>query len=406
MIRHLGKLDAPPSDEGCFCFEFEHQQSYLELPSPVTLQVLLLNDGADCRCLMTTDSLDEVLQDLSGNHQDQFNQLAERLNRVPVDLNGPIPLEPVYIPKPWGQEIWYSGIEDRGVSTANGIPVAWLFDVFGDTIGCPGTPLLLKILDPLPQENSGDLYFELHEKKVEVYIVTHINRSAWPDGRGRIRYGFSPELMTEYPSRDAFLAAYLDAVKAYEEVRRRIDAGSSGLELEEEELRADMYRFTAMREIGEGDVITVEPFIPHSLQHGVRVVEFQTPHYERYILSFGQKVLTQDHWDTELALKLASIDTDEREKIQSIGPGEDLIADFDAFRVRRITVAPGATKVKASDRYLMIMGISGEITVTSTDASESVSAESAWFLPPGSATFTNSSGEPATILLAEESSPA
>ena len=32
------------------------------------------------------------------------------------DLNAPIPLQPIAIPKPWGQEIWYTGIEQRGVA--------------------------------------------------------------------------------------------------------------------------------------------------------------------------------------------------------------------------------------------------------------------------------------------------
>jgi hypothetical protein len=60
--------------------------------------------------------------------------------------------------------------------------------------------------------------------------------------------------------------------------------------------------FTWLKPVSVGDVVQVPRLLPHALQHGVRVVEFQTPVYERKILSFGQRVLTQGHWDTEEAV--------------------------------------------------------------------------------------------------------
>src|SRR5690625_7657891 len=54
---------------------------------------------------------------------------------------------------------------------------------------------------PLPVEVVGDLYFELHEEKREVYVVTSIDPQAWPEGIGAIRYGRSEEHTSELQSR-------------------------------------------------------------------------------------------------------------------------------------------------------------------------------------------------------------
>ena len=76
---------------------------------------------------------------------------------------------------------------------------------------------------------------------------------------------------------------------------------------EEKNLRQEMNSFTSMHTLRVGDVISIPTYTPHALQHGVRAIEFQTPHYERQILSFAQKVLTQSDWDTESAIANAVI---------------------------------------------------------------------------------------------------
>src|SRR5690606_35807905 len=137
--------------------------------------------------------------------------------------------------------------------------------------------------------------------------------------------------------------AYGAAVKRYEAVRRAIDAlldekkQQQGMALSqpvaahqlklwinelsqvaeyqhliefEKEYKQAMNSFIALQPLAVGDVVTVPRLVPHALQHGVRVVEFQTPVYERKILSFGQKVLTQEHWDTVEALTLVDMAAD------------------------------------------------------------------------------------------------
>src|SRR5690606_10110912 len=84
-------------------------------------------------------------------------------------------------------------------------------------------PALLKILDPLPEEVFGDLYFELHQEKREVYVVTHVDAGAWPDGCGAIRFGFNQAERQKAPSDEDFRQQFLRAVADYEQVRRIID---------------------------------------------------------------------------------------------------------------------------------------------------------------------------------------
>ena len=158
-----------------------------------------------------------------------------------------------------------------------------------------------------------------------------------------------------------------------------------------------MYRFTALKTIRKGDVITVEPFVPHALQHGVRVVEFQTPHYERYILSFGQEVVTQDHWDTDEALKVAKLDG------ESFSPTslDNVIADFEEFTVQRIHVKAGGTEKLDADKYQILMGIAGSMTCSPETL---ITPESAWFLAPNEDGFEirNKTTQPGVFLQATE----
>ena len=95
-----------------------------------------------------------------------------KTNDLPVlNLSAPLLLQTVSISKPWGREIWYTGIEERGVSrVTDGLfsaPLSWVLSVAPEHLvaNCERQINLLKILDPLAEEVYGDLYFELHEEK-------------------------------------------------------------------------------------------------------------------------------------------------------------------------------------------------------------------------------------------------
>lgn len=411
MTRSLGHLSALSSslmtEPGCSHFTWTHAAAYLEPVLSLELHVLLLVDEAGASTVISRTPFSVVEVDGRSNLAD----IAEEQGLSVINLNEPLPLTPVHIAKPWGQEIWYSGIEARGVSEVNGTSIAWLLDIFGPFIGCEHAPLLLKILDPLPTENLGDLYFEMHEQKIEVYVVTNIDQQAWPDGKGAIRYGFNQQKLGEFESRDAFLSAYVEQVTNYQACRNEIDGLienradviPEALQEKEKHLREAMYAFTELRPLETGDVVTVRPLVPHSLQHGVRVVEFQTPHYERYILSFGQKVLTQDHWDTLEVFDKAIIEPVEFDKAKPLGENQDLVADFDEFKVVRIQIASGESITLESDQYTMLMGIQGELLF---DTGATMEPEAAFLMPNKKrVSLSNRTGSPAILLVAEEASP-
>ncbi len=369
----------------------------------------------------------------------QSNTLDDFLRILPVSLSlldSAIQLLPISIPKPWGQEIWYTGIEKRGVaeigSRGRSVPLPWLLAVAPNRLaGGVQQPVLLKILDPLPEPVFGDLYFELHREKQEVYVVTSVDERAWSDGVGAIRFGFDAQRRREYGSDDAFLQAYLTAVRNYRAVREQVDeqldvfrlrdrvelnapvsvdmlAGwlgeiSGDLLAREAKLRARMELFTATKPLRVGDVVKVPCLLPHSLQHGVRTVEFQTPVYERLILSFAQKVLTQSEWDTEEAADVLQLDPEPQTPFplmaEGVGWKEEQIVRFDDFEVRRISLQPGAQMQLQHDRKYglgMVVGhalLLGEVCLNPDEAV----LLPTHFRP---AALCNNSASPAYFLLA------
>ncbi len=366
-----------------------------------------------------------------------LDQLAMELGCVSYHSDSALVLQPVVIPKPWGEEIWYTGMEDRGVARAGrgegALPLPWVLSALPRRL-CNGRQrelVLLKILAPLPDEVYGDLYFELHEEKREVYVVTRVDERAWPGGEGAIRFGFAEEKRAQYPDDDRFREAFVGAVKAYERVRRDIDAmmderreregiapseplsplvskqwlseiPDSLLQAESEHRRA-MDSFSALLPLRVGDVVKVPTHTPHSLQHGVRTVEFQTPVYERLIVSFAQKVLTQGHWNTDKAAALMHIDTPPPEPLLCLrdesGALEERIVDFQDFEVRRVRLRPGAQLAMPGPAdYAIYMAVQGELVI----AGEVLGPEQAALLPGqwGGAELRNDGGDELIFLVA------
>ena len=368
---------------------------------------------------------------------DAFQYVAQQLSLPVFSAHQPIPLISVNIAKPWGQEVWFTGIEQRGVAGAGSAnqqsPLPHVLSALpGKLCGNRHRHLiLLKILDPLPEEIFGDLYFELHQEKREVYVVTHVDPLAWPGGEGAIRFGFCAKKRQGFSSDKEFRQAFLSAVSDYEITRREIDqlidrqrslAGLGDnepvdadqlkallslvpMDLTREELKKRQYMesFTDSLPLSVGDVIKVPCLTPHSLQHGVRTIEFQTPVYERLIVSFAQKVLTQQHWDTEEAVKLMLLEQQSPEAHMPIlvEPGLDIqrIVDFEDFEVRRVSLDSGISmSINSPESYGVLMAIDHGIVIDGSLAEP----ESALLLP-GSChllVLTNSSPKTACFLLA------
>jgi len=421
------------TDKLQFLARFDHQQQYL--PGKPTIELLAIYEVAQTPALeisyLVTDNFGEALQlfeqVLSGR------EIAQALGVAWVQLKQGLRLEPVRIPKPWGQEIWYTGIEQRGVSRVKSdegsSPLDWIIATAPEhVLGLPKTPILLKILDPLPDEVYGDLYFEMHEEKQEVYIVTHVDKTAWPNGKGGIRFGFNRELRKTFSSDEDFKQAYLKAVKEYREIRQAIDTlldkkrGEENIGLNdavmpdkirlwqetlprellasEKQKRDHMENFIAIKPLVVGDVVKVPCFTPHSLQHGVRTVEFQTPVYERKILSFAQKVLTQHHWDTESALPDMAMQLPVEIPLEVLEETKQLrreqVVQFKDFSVERITLLPGAKWHSTLNTYGLFMCVSGCVVLNDVV----MSPEQALLIPVNRSVELCSENEQAILLFA------
>lgn len=437
--------------------QFTHNQYYLpEQPSLELLALLSVSKNENglvhiegCITIYTPERLAQ-LQHLSAESVDTEDILYRycRNESLPwLVLSDPWLLSPIHISKPWGQEIWYTGIEARGqagvVTEAGDLPLPWLLELMTITIGLEQSapPVLLKVLDPLADEVYGDLYFELHQQKQEVYVVTHIDKRAWPTGVGAIQLGFAAELREQYPNDEVFKQAYLGVVKEYESIRSKIDrqldeikrdagvginepvtstlltkwinelsqlAENKALFSAEHELRKTMNSFVASHPLVLGDVVAVPKRVPHALQHGVRVVEFQTPVYERKILSFGQKVLTQSHWDTEEALELVNLDFSQLQASELLVDSSVLrierIVNFNDFEVRRVQFEGGYDF--HGDTYFILMVLDGQLILNGSKRALHVHSGVATLIPPSKVGWTVSSSEPCLFLLASpKSSP-
>ena len=383
----LWRPDARPG--GLLVVDFSLPQYWLPGEPEIALSAIYCLDGDAVRVSVS----DQALTTDGSAGVAQYQAWVEQTGAAAVTPGSPLGLCPVQVAKPWGQEIWYSGVEERGLCrfAAGGgeSPIPWLQAVLPEaTAGDPGEALvLLKVLDPSPEEVTGDLYFELHQEKREVYVVTHIDPEAWPDGVGFIRYGFDPDTLADFHEEAAFRSAYLEAVQAYESVRRELDGGAAATEAlnaREAQLRQAMNAFTHLRPLAVGDVVVVPLLLPHSLQHGVRTIEFQTPVYERQILSFAQKVLTQDHWDTREAVARMHLRPPEGDGIVLLeaagGRRVERIVDFSDFEVCRIGLEPGVVHPHACDQdYAMVMVVSGELLAGEVGCG----AEQALLLPRG-----------------------
>ena len=401
LNHRLLSFQESAESESCFVFAYEYCAYYLADETILSLLAcirLVRETSSDSKssiriyagviesspqALAALSELDGDSDDACGNNccESVLAEFIASFGGAWLDLDAPLTLKPINITKPWGQEVWYTGIEARGQSLVEGVsvsgskgvsPLPWVLSLAPQRFvgGLDRQLCLLKVLDPLPDEVYGDLYFEMHERKREVYIVTHVDAGAWPDGCGAIRFGFDQNRRAELGDK-AFKLAYYRAVKDYELVRREIDAifdrrrTEQGIGLEspvgadtlkswhqslpqplqaqELKLRSSMESFTSMKPLRLGDVVKVPCFTPHSLQHGVRTVEFQTPVYERKILSFAQKVLTQASWDTERALELMSLQAPADEPLPILQDEEgcrvEQVVRFDDFEVLRICLS-------------------------------------------------------------------
>jgi hypothetical protein len=439
----LQAASAPVTDEDCFAVEFDHRQYYLAEQPTIRLLALICiqvspsgSVSIEGSILPFSSVLREELQFLNPDSSN-LRQYCKQNGFVWVQFTAPWLLVPVQVPKPWGRELWFTGIEARGQSEVQGeggnLPLPWVLSLFPQTKESTEEIILLKVLDPLPDEVYGDLYLELHEQKQEVYVVTHIDSQAWPGEVASMQLGFNQEQRRRYSDDEAFKRSYLKAVQDYEKVRRRLDVvlekkksqaaipsnqpvavevlkkwmnelsqhiETKNLVEQEKILRSSMDAFIGSHRLRVGDWVRVPRNMPHSLKHGIRVIEFQTPVYERKILSFAQQVLTQTHWDTASALQLAELGSyqqDEPVILECSDFGSvERIASFDDFEVRRIQL--NSFMQLDGAQYSLLMVLEGEVHIETGDALMHLTSGQTVLMPEVEKFWRINPGRPAILL--------
>ena len=113
----------------------------------------------------------------------------------------------------------------------------------------------------------------------------------------------------------------------------------------------------------------------------MRVFEFQTPTYERNIISFNQQVLTQNHWDSEYAVSKMSLEGPAAPQLELLEENAaeltERIVDFDDFEVLRTTLTPNhSIDADLSHGYLMIAMLAGELQINCVAGTLALAASS------------------------------
>ncbi|RZO45124.1 MAG: hypothetical protein EVA81_05385 [Proteobacteria bacterium] len=365
---------------------------------------------------------DNLLGIITQNTDNPLESVAKNRHCVIVNTAQPLNLEVLNIQKPWGYEGWYTGVEKRGVVRVT--------DKYGKTelphaltlfkkqlLADYSIPLiLLKTLNPLAEDVVGDLYYEMHEEKWEVYVVTEIDKTAWPSGTGIIKAGLHPNKIAEYQQNhaekwsDVLIEDFKQAIAEYEKIRRLIDESaeefSNELSAQEMSLRKKAADFVGDCPVKVGDIVSFPVFQLHSLRHGIKVIEFQTPHYERLIVMFAQKVLTQKHWDTENALSKILPEVYKQPELEilhkSDGKLVERFVDFPQFTADRISLDNEHTwDDQLGRQYHLLINVSGQATVFPENGqSLFLNHEEALFLPVGMGSYRlKSTGDSPLICL-------
>ncbi len=295
--------------------------------------------------------------------------------------------------------------------------------------------ILLKTLEPAPEPVFGDLYLEVHEEKWETYLVLEVDGKAWPDGAGCLKAGLDADVEKKYRKthgknwKQSLLADLGSAIAEYEKVRNRLDdlleqaavkkpksgrekllAGLPGdLIKKEARLREKAEAFLGSHFLTPGDVACLPPGVLHSLRHGMKVVEFQTPTYERLIAMFSQRVVTQDHWDTERALEVMDkapyhpAHPPENPSVQE-GVARHMIVDFPQFSVMKLHLDPDIERRKHSEGegdYRLLFVTEGKGTLLLPDGTGvTMEREDGFLLPAALNEFTIVAHQGLTYLVA------
>ncbi len=323
---------------------------------------------------------------------------------VTLTLDAPQALVPVTVAKPWGREVWYTGMEARGESQLRGA---------GGTVSllsylnlaparlCAREPItLLKALEPSAEPRVGELYFEIHRDKHELYVVTDVNRAAYADGRGRMRFGMCQRARACWADDGQFRAAFRMAVAALEAARANAEQQGLPTTPELETAQAEVEGFVAARELEVGDVVSVAPGVPHGLCHGVRVLEFQTPSYERRIIYASQAVATQAGWDSAEAIAAMALDPPGQPAVEAVDEASSRLAAGPDFELLEVRLEAGDRWRVPERAYAVVHNQRGPTRIRARQGEVLLNGDEAAFVPGSAREVSLEALEDSRLLLA------
>lgn len=372
---------------------------------------------------------------MNGSVPDPIGKLSQRHNTPIISVGHPLSLFGSLLEKAWGHEHTFTMIDPRQVNEVSDdkgrtAKLPDVLDLFPESFGIStdeeiNNLILLKILKPGSTPVKSDLYLEVHWEKEEAYVVTKIDRNAWPDGVAQIVCGLNPDLLAIYRENfgEGWEARYKADFRAASD-RYRTDVyeaytakGETAPEDVERDLRQAVYRFIGKKDVQEGDVLVFPKGTVHSLQHGIQVAEILTPHYERgIILPTPQKVTSFDgDWSTDRAFDAMIMRSYESPAFNLVAnPFGHVIDDLVSFQMgdyilhaHRVNLESGGifrddTEYYPNLRsYHMLLPISGRLMVSSKIAdSRLIGQEHGLIIPASTGEYTvaNTCGDESIYL--------
>ncbi|MBT4518842.1 MAG: hypothetical protein HOC23_02455, partial [Halieaceae bacterium] len=142
-LECYGEWSAQAQGASLLLVDFTLEQYWLPGAPSIELTALYCRDGKRTGVSVT----DRQLNKLDMTPVSLYYHWAGEHAFTVVFLGDPLPLCPQQVAKPWGQEIWYTGVESRavcGLGDASGMsPIPWVQAVMpGQAVGQPGQPLV------------------------------------------------------------------------------------------------------------------------------------------------------------------------------------------------------------------------------------------------------------------------
>ena len=104
-------LDASPASGSVLLLRFELVPYWLQAVSALQLTAVYLQDEGQLRVFVTDADLEVSAEPPC----QQFGAWAQQLSSLVYTIGAPLAFAPHIEAKPWGREIWYTGVEQRGV---------------------------------------------------------------------------------------------------------------------------------------------------------------------------------------------------------------------------------------------------------------------------------------------------